>query len=664
MKYTDSAYEDKLMDHVSNTVKVWPDMLGTLHISLDKTWQINMIKQLGMNFNYILSHAAHRAIYRYYVKNIVRHKPDTKYSQTPKQQETVAYMAQKYKPLEDLIYKIPITFSINKKMLKTQQISELASSDIGKFVAVQVSIVGAGDRLARLSRVKASLNGEVMYYQATDFKAGKKYDWVVEEWEYVQYLTVEEINQQKKSIQSYKLTVRLPDNLVGTITETKKYIITGFYEVETAGDAGQLEQSLYLNCVSITNIKTQKTRTLSASEKTKYRDMAATEPEKYIKMMTDSYAPHIYQNDLGKLGLLLGYLKAVDLGDYRSEIFTVLVGSPGGGKSELLRFMEKILDDFVYIDSQGATTRGLLFSQSEWKKQKILHRGVLLKYQNVAIDEFDKFWKPQQMALNTVIEQRVTTYNASPFNEKAEITCNIAIGANPKNSRWIAEKGIMKNLESVGTTIVDRGLIIKISANTDIKNKLGHIFSNILDKDQLTTPLTVDKLAALYTYASEQIPVLDSHAADTITDFLTHFASIDQDSEQDLPIETRKELDLVRLSIKMAQLLLKKKVDDTAVRLAIQFYKECLKSVGMNTAHPTSTSRLETWQGKTTDVFWVMYNELSNRTEDGHVYISQLKAEMGKTERWKSVEHINMFLDSLEKQGKIFESMPGEYKKG
>lgn len=660
--HTDSAYRDILSKYIQKNCKI-PKCFEPFHFEITHREHYDILCSLKQRFVKIFIEAAHSAISNYYREiHVSRLYPDTNSEEHKQAITKLALGFKKHRHWSKfdalIIEKIHVTFSVSTVLLPVRSISSLQASDINKPVSFNATIIGVHDRLARIKKVKTLNSGIVSYdsYQPKhDGRITQKY------YEYLQYLTVEEIKPVNKNIHSYKIALKLPDNLVGKLYETKKYRIAGFYSVEEEEKTNEIP--LYIEGISIDRIQEKKITPLS-DEKIKYfKELSKNDPEKYLSDITKSYAPHIYENNIPKLGMLLAHLDSVELASYRNELFLVLVGVPGGGKSEILKYMENILPDFIYIDSQGVSTRGLLFSQSEYKKQKILHRGALLQYKNVVVDEFDKLDKDHKKSLNTVVEQRIATYNKSPFNESAQIDANLTIGGNPVNSKWDIEKGILKNLESIGDTLIDRGLIIKVETNKNVEQKLAHIFGTILNEPTIKPPIPLDVLTSLYDYASSHKPKFTRSAANMITEFLVSVQKIPQTDDQDLPIETRKELDLLRLSSKMAQLLLRDTIDDESVRHAISFYKECLSSVGMNTTNITTTQRLSSFEGNKQDVFWVIFRLLEKEDENKHVNETRLKKEMMISDKWVTIERINKFIDLLRNKGEIYEPSPGELKR-
>merc|ERR1712113_587001 len=117
-----------------------------------------------------------------------------------------------------------------------------------------------------------------------------------------------------------------------------------------------------------------------------------------IKIISQSIAPFIYGHEYVKtviaLALFGGQEKSKGIRRIRGDINVLLVGDPGMGKSQFLKFIEKTADRVIYTTGKGASAVGLTASvqknpiTQEWTLEGgalvMADRGVCL------IDEFDK----------------------------------------------------------------------------------------------------------------------------------------------------------------------------------------------------------------------------------------------------------------------------------
>ena len=80
--------------------------------------------------------------------------------------------------------------------------------------------------------------------------------------------------------------------------------------------------------------------------------------------LVKSFCPTIYGHELVKTGLLLGIIggSAKNLSDestFRETSHILLLGDPGLGKSQLLKFAVEILPHSIYVSATGMSTSGL-----------------------------------------------------------------------------------------------------------------------------------------------------------------------------------------------------------------------------------------------------------------------------------------------------------------
>jgi DNA replicative helicase MCM subunit Mcm2 (Cdc46/Mcm family) len=80
--------------------------------------------------------------------------------------------------------------------------------------------------------------------------------------------------------------------------------------------------------------------------------------------LVKSFCPTIYGQELIKAGLLLGILggSAKNLSDestFRETSHILLLGDPGLGKSQLLKFAVELLPHSIYVSATATSTAGL-----------------------------------------------------------------------------------------------------------------------------------------------------------------------------------------------------------------------------------------------------------------------------------------------------------------
>ena len=133
-----------------------------------------------------------------------------------------------------------------------------------------------------------------------------------------------------------------------------------------------------------------------------------------IEKIRDSLAPSIYGHDDVKeaIASLLfgGTLKETPDGiKLRGESNILLIGDPGVGKSQILKFISKLAPRAIYTTGKGSTAAGLTAAvlRDPDTGEITLEAGVLvLADQGIAmIDEFDKMRPDDRVAIHEAMEQ-------------------------------------------------------------------------------------------------------------------------------------------------------------------------------------------------------------------------------------------------------------------
>ncbi|MEN2974421.1 MAG: hypothetical protein ABDH32_02440 [Candidatus Caldarchaeales archaeon] len=157
----------------------------------------------------------------------------------------------------------------------------------------------------------------------------------------------------------------LKGDLVDRARPGDRVIVTGvLYAVqEKTGEAPLRTSKMYLEAVSIeTAGKEPETLQITLEEEKMFREMAS-KPDIHQKII-ESIAPSIYGlNHIKKAIMLLlfgGRTKQFPDGvKVRGDIHILLVGDPGTGKSQLLRYAAQIAPRGIYTSGRGSTAAGL-----------------------------------------------------------------------------------------------------------------------------------------------------------------------------------------------------------------------------------------------------------------------------------------------------------------
>jgi len=638
--FTDSALRDLLCTEIVQTTPI-QSKSQEFHFHLHTEFHKKIAEQLREKLINDIQLAASNAVIQHYT-NIEAEKiadpavaPEFRIKQAFSKLAFKGYM-KNHPPNKT-------TVSISEELYPVVPLSGLHADEVDQLVHTEANVVGIGKRLLYIDKVVLQDGRTINYKTYNAQKDGKITEHLHR---YVQHILCEEILSNQKDL--HKMTVKVYGDFVGSLNIGDHVRLFGIYNT-LPEDRNEEEKREYIDVINVQPIDDKKESILTQEELDKFTELSK-DPEQYLKALTDSFAPHIYGNHLPKLGILCASMVGARTKS-RSNLLVLLVGSPGVGKSEMLKAALQIHDNVAYVDAPNVSARGLLYGQEEFNKTKILRAGVLVRYNLCVIDELDKMGKGQRVELNTASEQQIASYHKTPFDVDTPINVAIIAGANPAGGRWLDERSIRENLKNLEDTVLDRYLIIKVDKPKDT-NPAYDILMDMADleddsDDTLTTsPFTPEQLRGLINHCKKLNPKFTIQARKLTKEFLNSFKTIQQSSTADLVIEMRKENDLIRIIKKISKLLMKEEIDEECVKMGVKFYKECMASIGMATDAPTAQAMLDK-DADPENVFWRVYREQITETGETTVDESTFKKALFASGRWRTVEKLDKFVQKM-----------------
>ena len=283
-----------------------------------------------------------------------------------------------------------------------------------------------------------------------------------------QRIRIQEVNEDTDFVNSGRIPktieCELKENLVNTVISGDILIVNGILKTERAEDAENRSfnggknkvQGLFVSYIdvnSIINTKTNK-KQLSANEDEftendlKMIEALANTPN-IFHLLVKSFCPAIYGHELVKAGIILAItggsnLEEVKAGTQKSksnkirtslrpDCHVLLIGDPGLGKSQLLKYAVNIAPRGVYICGNATTNAGLTVAvQKDANGEGSLEAGALvLSDQGVCcIDEFDKM-SSEHLSLLEAMEQQTVSIAKSGVLCSLSTRTTIIASANP-----------------------------------------------------------------------------------------------------------------------------------------------------------------------------------------------------------------------------------------
>ena len=264
-------------------------------------------------------------------------------------------------------------------------IREIRSHHLGKLIAVDGIMVRASTVRPMLkTAVFACSNCGAKYLSSEDSSGprlrppercercrSRKFEMIPEESEYIDFQLVG-IQEKPEDLPPGQIPrvidVELKGDIVDVARPGDRVIVTGILRTMPERDANTPRRTskMYLEAVSIeTASKEPESLIITPEEEKLFREMAK-DPEIHKKLM-DSIAPSLYGLEHVKKAVMLllfgGRSKQYPDGTrIRGDIHLLLVGDPGTGKSQLLKYVAMMAPRGIYTSGRGSTAAGLCVS--------------------------------------------------------------------------------------------------------------------------------------------------------------------------------------------------------------------------------------------------------------------------------------------------------------
>lgn len=302
-----------------------------------------------------------------------------------------------------------------------------------------------------------------------------------------------------------------------------------------------------------------------------------------------SFAPHITGNRTAKLLCLICAAGGTPLAEYRAELHGYLVGSPGTGKSEMIKAAARLRGptEGCYADAANASSRGLLYGQEDFQRHRILKAGLFVRHKLVCLDELPNMPPAQIHDVNTTLEQQVVSYHKAGFDRDTPVNVSLVAAGNPADQTWNPQKTVMENLAPIPAPLISRMLITRVDHTDDTAARLRHVVSVIGGgTDAPAPPFTEDELVAHMHRVRNKItpPTFSAEATAVLERFVIKQSSLTRGRDDVLPMETRQHIDLIRVALAIARLHAAPEATAAHMVQAIRFFSACLQSLGIPTA--------------------------------------------------------------------------------
>lgn len=277
----------------------------------------------------------------------------------------------------------------------------------------------------------------------------------------------------------------------------------------------------------------------------------------------------------------------------RGKSNILMIGDPGTGKSQILKFVSGLAARGLYTSGKGTTAAGLtaaVVHDTDSSAMTLEAGALVLADQGIAcIDEFDKMDPNDRTAIHEAMEQHTVSIAKAGIVATLNARTSILAAANPTLGRYEDSLTLQENIR-LPFTILSRFDLIWImvdTVNVDQDRELAkfildmHQMKKIQDKGPLP-PIPPDFLKKYIGYANLNVfPQLTADAAEVIENFYVDLRKSAEGGGA-IPITARQLESLVRLAEARARMALRSEVNKEDARAAVRLMEESLRMVALD----------------------------------------------------------------------------------
>ncbi|MCD6235894.1 MAG: minichromosome maintenance protein MCM [Thaumarchaeota archaeon] len=505
-----------------------------------------------------------------------------------------------------------------------------------------------------------------------------KFELIPEESEYIDFQLVG-IQEKPEDLPPGQLPRIIDVGLKGDIVDLARpgdrVIVTGILQAiqDRGPDSLRKTSKMYLEAVSIeTASKEPETLVITPEEEKMFKEMAK-DPEIHKKLV-ESIAPSIHGLEHVKKAVMLllfgGKSKQYPDGTkVRGDIHVLLVGDPGTGKSQLLKYVAAMAPRGVYTSGRGSTAAGLTAAVVRDKTGgMMLEAGALvLADMGVAcIDEIDKMRPEDRVAIHEAMAQQTISIAKGGIVATLNARTSILAAANPVLGRYDPYRSFTDNVDLPITILSRFDLIFVLRDEPDPgrDEKLAEHILGLQSRSVAVTapPIKPEILRKYIAYAKRVQPELTPAAAKLIKQFYLQMRSIYQQTST-VAITARQLESLIRLAEARARAALRDYVTEEDVLDVIDLMKRSLAEVGIDveTGKPDIDVILTGKPKSMRDKFVILLDTIREfQEEKGYAEDEEIREAL--REKGLSDAEIGKLLSRLLSDGKIFSPKPGVYR--
>ncbi|KZX15038.1 MCM2/3/5 family protein [Methanobrevibacter cuticularis] len=565
----------------------------------------------------------------------------------------------------------------------------LLSKYIGKFVSVE-GIVRKTDEIRprietgvfecrgcmRLHEVEQPNGNNMVEPSLCTECGGRSFRLLQEESKYIDTQTArvqEPLENLSGGTEPKQILIILEDDLVDVLNPGDKVLITGTLKTFREERSGKFKNYIYANFIKP---QEQEFEELQISEEDEQEIIELSKDPHIYEKIIKSTAPSIkgYRDVKEAIALQLFGGAAKELEDktrLRGDIHILIVGDPGIGKSQMLKYVSKLAPRSIYTSGKGTTGAGLTAAavRDELGGWSLEAGALVLGDQgNVCVDELDKMRSEDRSALHEALEQQTISIAKAGIMATLNSRCSVLAAANPKFGRFDRYKSLAEQIDLPSPILsrFDLTFVIEDKPNVENDRELAKHILKIHQEDSVEYEIEPELLRKYIAYARKNItPKLTDESNKVLEDFYVNMRSGAVDEDSPVPITARQLEAIIRLAEASAKIRLKSHVEVEDAEKAVKLQLACLKEVGYDPE--TGKIDVDKVEGRTPkserDKLQKVIDEIKELQEEYgdqaplNVLTSNLIDQYGMSE-----EKVEEIVKQLKHKGVVFEPSNGYLK--
>ena len=568
-------------------------------------------------------------------------------------------------------------------------LSDLLSKYIGNFVSAD-GIVRKTDEIRprietgvfecrgcmRLHEVEQTSSNHIMEPSLCSECGGRSFRLLQEESKYIDTQSArmqEPLENLSGGTEPKQMLMVLEDDLVDELNPGDKVRITGTLKTFREERSGKFKNYIYVNHIEHLEQEFEELE-LSAEDEEKILELSKDPHihDKIIASTAPSIKGHRDVKEAIALQLFGGSVKELeDQTRLRGDLHILIVGDPGIGKSQILKYVSKLAPRSVYTSGKGTSGAGLTAAavRDELGGWSLEAGALVLGDQgNVCVDELDKMRSEDRSALHEALEQQTVSIAKAGIMATLNTRCSVLAAANPKFGTFDRYKTLANQIDLPSPILSRFDLIFVIEDRPNVE-KDRELAQHILKTHQFSNieyDIEPELLRKYIAYARKNInPVLTDEANKVLEEFYVSVRSGGVEEDTPVPITPRQLEATIRLAEASAKLQLKNEVDASDARRAISLQKRCLEKIGMDP--DTGKIDIARVEGRTPTSEREKINKVMEEIgvleeEFDNVPVNVLKDHLAENFDM-SEEKVDSILKQLRSKGLIYEPRNGQIKR-